>query len=300
MKITVPALATMAVLTLPAPAAVSPKAPNLVGAVIAALVVVPAVVLRHRRWAPRLGAALLAGLAVAAVAPLAGVGAPSEEEFQHELAIAYALGGLAGARAYVRMWSLPWDADDLVLLALACLAAAALLLALGGAVREEGRRELPPLRWRWPLALWSAALVLVSVPRAMFLAARADGPIQHSIMVIDGACFGGAEKLMSGTALLALIPPPIVVASGFGLWALLTLVGERPLGRVVGGLTVVPLVAGDIMTTWLPVLGCARPWEEAADLLTLSWVLFGPLPVVLILLAVRARRALAPDVRPAV
>lgn len=48
---------------------------------------------------------------------------------------------------------------------------------------------------------------------------------------------------------------------------------------------------------WMPVLGCAQSSEEgaAADPVTLAWALYTLLPVVLIVLAVRLRRAPSPS-----
>ncbi|MEU4228783.1 hypothetical protein AB0F17_31195 [Nonomuraea sp. NPDC026600] len=278
-----------------APAAIVPKAPNVViGAIVAALLIVPAVLLRHRRWASRLGAALLALLAVAAaIPPITGLGEPSEEEIQRYFAMRSASGGPADINAGALRF-LPWDDNDLLLLAIACLAAAALLLALDRTVHREEPRELLPLRWRWPLVMWGIALVLVSIPQAMVLASLADGSIEYSIIVMDGGCVGGLEEILFGPAtVLILIPQPIVVAVGFGLWALLARTGHRPLGRVVGWLTVVPLVVRDMMMNWMPALGCAQSSEEAADPVTLMWALYTLVPVVLIVLAVRVRRALA-------
>lgn len=116
-------------------------------------------------------------------------------------------------------------------------------------------------------------------------------------MIMGGDCVGGMEEILFGpaTAVLTLIPQPIVVAVGFGLWALLARTGHRPLGRVVGWLTVVPLVVRDMVMNWIPALGCAGFSEEAADPITLTWALYTLLPIVLIVLAVRVRRALAPN-----
>ncbi|MBT2224573.1 hypothetical protein [Nonomuraea sp. NEAU-A123] len=281
-----------------APAVIVPKAANVViGTIVAALLIVPVVLLRHRRWASRLGAALLALLAVAAaMPPITGLGKPSEEEIQRYLAIQNASGGPADINAGAPQF-LPWDDNDLLLLAIACLAAAALLLALDRTVHREEPRELLPLRWRWPLVMWGIALVLVSIPQTMFLTALADGSIEYSIMIMDGDCVGGMGEILYGpaTAVLILIPQPIVVAVGFGLWALLARTGHRPLGRVVGWLTVVPLVVRDMMMNWMPALGCAESSEEATNPITLTWALYTLLPVVLIVLAVRVHRALAPE-----
>ncbi|MFG1689809.1 hypothetical protein ACGFNP_57355 [Nonomuraea sp. NPDC049269] len=288
----------MAILMPLAPAVIVPKTANLViGAVVAALLVVPVVLLRHRRWASRLGAALLALLAVAAtMPPITGLGEPSEEEIQRYLVMRNASGGPADINVEALRF-LPWDDNDLLLLAVACLSAAALLVALGRAVHPEWRRELLPLRWRWPLVMWGVALVLVSIPQAMLLASLADGTTEYSIMIMDGGCFGAMEEILFGhaTAVLILIPQPIVVTVGFGLWALLARTGHLPLGRVVGWLTVVPLVVRDMEMNWLPALGCAESSEEAANPVTLMWVLYTLLPVVLIVLAVRVRRAFAPE-----
>ncbi|SDM08118.1 hypothetical protein SAMN05421874_1381, partial [Nonomuraea maritima] len=143
-KISVPVLCALATLMPLAPAVIVPKPANVVvGAVVAALLVVPVVVLRRRRWASRLGAALLALLAVAAaLPPFTGLGGPSEEEIQQYLAIQVAVGGpidfgfgtYGGALRF-----LPWDANDLLLLAVACFATAVLLTALGRAVHRKGR-----------------------------------------------------------------------------------------------------------------------------------------------------------------
>ncbi|MFG6192300.1 hypothetical protein [Nonomuraea sp. JJY05] len=276
------------------PALIAPKAANVVtGAAVAALLIVPVVVLRRRRWAPRLGAALLALLAVAAAAtPITGLGEPSEEEFRRYVALQSAIGGPIDTE---ELRVLPWDSGDLLLLALAFLAAAALLPALGRAV--QGRREPLPLCRRWPLIMWGVALVLVSIPQAMYLADLAGGTTEHSIMVFDVHCFVGLEEITYAAAVLILIPQPIVVAVGFGLWALLARTGHRPLGRVTGWLTVVPLVLEDVMVSWMPVLGCAQSSEETANPVTLSWALYTLLPVVLILLAVRVRRVPVPQER---
>ncbi|MEV4581737.1 hypothetical protein AB0K16_51740 [Nonomuraea jabiensis] len=172
---------------------------------------------------------------------------------------------------------------------------AALLLTLGQTVRREGR---PPLRWRWPLVMWGVALVLVSIPLAMLLAPLAGETMEYSIMIMNGDCFGGTEEIMFATAVLILIPQPIVVAVGFGLWALLARTGHRPLGRLVGWLTVAPMVLRDLAMNWMPVLGCAQPSEEGAvNPVTLPWALYTLLPVVLIVLAVRVRRTPAPQVQ---
>ncbi|MET7336812.1 hypothetical protein [Nonomuraea sp. NPDC005650] len=276
------------------PALIAPKAANVVtGAAVAALLIVPCVVLRRRRWAPRLGAALLALLAVAAAAtPITGIGKPSQYEIQRYAAAQNAIGKPID---FEDLRILPWDTDDLLLIALACLATAALLLTLGQTVRWEGRPEPAPLRRRWPLIMWGAALVLVSVPQAMYLATLPGGTMEYSIMIMNGDCFGGAEELMYAEALLILVPQPIVVAVGFGLWALLARTGHRPLGRLVGWLAVAPMVLRDLALNWMPVLGCAQsPEEAAASPVTLAWALYTLLPVVLIVLAVRLRRAPAP------
>nr|SBO99850.1 hypothetical protein BN4615_P9366 [Nonomuraea gerenzanensis] len=277
------------------PAAVLPGAANVATcAAVTAFLVVPVVVLRRRRWAPRLGAALLALLAVAAaLPPLTGLGARSEEEFRHALTIAAAVGSPADVQALISSGSLsalPWDGDFLLLLALACLAGAGLLLALHRLLHHQAR-ELLPLRWRWPLAMWGAALLLVSVPVAMMLGILGDWPSEAGMSFVDGACFGNVAELMAATAVLALLPHPIVVAVGFGLWALLAATGHRPTARVAGWLTVVPLVARDLMVSWLPVLDCTLSPDEVANPVTPGWVLYVLLPVVLILLAVRLRRA---------
>lgn len=292
-KISVPALCAAAILLPLAPAAVAPGTANVVaGAAVAALLVVPVVVLRRRLWAPRLGAALLALLAVAAAAtPISGLDKPSQEEV-----VRYVAGRSAGDGPidFGDLRILPWDTDDLLLIALACLATAALLLTLGQAVRGEG---MPPPRLRWPLVMWGVALVLVSIPLAMLLAPLAGETMEYSIMIMNGDCFGGTEEIMFATAVLVLIPQPIVVAVGFGLWALLARTGHRPLGRLVGWLTVAPMVLRDLALNWMPVLGCAQSSEEeaAADPVTLAWALYTLLPVVLIVLAVRLRRAPAPS-----
>ncbi|MBB5778729.1 hypothetical protein [Nonomuraea jabiensis] len=293
-KISVPALCAAALLMPLVPAAIAPTAANVVtGAAVAALLVVPVVVLRRRLWAPRLGAALLALLAVAAAAtPISGLGKPSQEEVAR-----YVAGHSAGGRPvdFGDLRILPWDTDDLLLIALACLATAALLLTLGQTVRREGR---PPLRWRWPLVMWGVALVLVSIPLAMLLAPLAGETMEYSIMIMNGDCFGGTEEIMFATAVLVLIPQPIVVAVGFGLWALLARTGHRPLGRLVGWLTVAPMVLRDLAMNWMPVLGCAQPSEEGTvNPVTLPWALYTLLPVVLIVLAVRVRRTPTPQVR---
>ncbi|WP_431927335.1 hypothetical protein [Nonomuraea jabiensis] len=277
------------------PAAIAPTAANVVtGAALAALLVVPVVVLRHRPWAPRLGAALLVLLAVAAAAtPITRIGEPSQEEIQR-----YAWGQSAmGKPLDLRdLRILPWDTDDLLLIALACLATAALLLTLGQTVHWEGRPELLPLRRRWPLIMWGVALVVVSIPQTMFLATLFGGTTEYSIMIMNGDCFGGGEEIMYAAAVLILIPQPIVVAVGFGLWALLARTGHRPLGRLVGWLAVAPIVLRDVAMNWLPVLGCAQSSEEeAANPVTPLWALYTLLPVVLIVLAVRVRRIPAPE-----
>ncbi|GAA4536816.1 hypothetical protein GCM10023096_87640 [Nonomuraea ferruginea] len=56
------------------------------------------------------------------------------------------------------------------------------------------------------------------------------------------------------------------------------------MGRAVGWLKLVPLLVGDLMMTWMPVLGCTRP---PADRITLTCALFTLLPAVLLVLAVR-------------
>ncbi|GAA2206604.1 hypothetical protein GCM10009850_020620 [Nonomuraea monospora] len=294
-KIALPGLSALALLVPLVPAAVLPGAANVATCVaVTALLVVPVVVLRHRRWAPRLGAALLALLAVAAATPpLTGLGAPSEEEWQDAMAVAYAISGPSGVDALVSEGALNfllWSGDFLLLLALACLACAGLLLALHRLLHHQARALLP-LRWRWPLAMWSAALVLVSIPYAMLVAILADGPSEIGMSFYDGACFGNSGEVMFATAVLSLLPPPIVVAVGFALWALLAGTGHRPTARVAGWLTVVPLVAGDLMVSWLPVLGCAQSSDEVTNPVTTGWVLYVLLPIVLILLAVRLRRA---------
>ncbi|SDK75077.1 hypothetical protein SAMN05421869_118148 [Nonomuraea jiangxiensis] len=278
------------------PAVIAPRAANVViGVAIAAFLIVPVVVLRRRRWASRLGAALLVLLAVAVALPITGLGAPSEEELQRYAVIHAINGGPADSGG--SPWLLPWYSADLLLIAAACLAAAALLPALGRAVHGDGRPALRPLRWRWPLLLWGVALALVSVPQALYVAAVADGSVDQGIILWDGSCAGALEAVLLGPVMimLVLVPLPIMVAVGFGLWALLAGTGHRPLGRVVGWLTVVPLVASDLVLNWLPALGCARSSEEAAHPVTLAWAWHTLLPVVLIVLAVRLRRVSTPD-----
>ncbi|MDF5758444.1 hypothetical protein [Spongiactinospora sp. TRM90649] len=78
----------MAIVLPPAPFAVTPKITNFaLGAAVAALVVAPVIVLRRRRWLPRLGSALTAlpvVLAMVAVAvttpPIAHLIGPHEED----------------------------------------------------------------------------------------------------------------------------------------------------------------------------------------------------------------------------
>jgi hypothetical protein len=297
-KISVSALGTLAVLMPLAPAIIVPKPANAVGVVVSALLVVPVIVLRRRRWASPLGAALLTALAATAAIPqFIWRGEPSREDLEHYLAIESAAGRTPDFSAATRgeaLRFLPWDANDLLLLTIACLATAVLLLALGWTVHRKGPREPLPLRWRWPLVMWGLALALVSIPQAMVLVATADGTAEYGIMIFDGNCAGGLGEILFGpaTAVLILIPQPIAVAVGFGLWALLARTGHRPLGRMVGWLTVAPLVVRDMLMTWMPVLGCAHS-DEAADPITLLWALYTLLPVVLIVLAVRVRRAKA-------
>ncbi|MEV6159744.1 hypothetical protein AB0L53_56355 [Nonomuraea sp. NPDC052129] len=61
----------------------------------------------------------------------------------------------------------------------------------------------------------------MSIPQTIVLAALAEGTTDYSIMITGGDCGGGMEEILFGpTAVLILIPQPIVVAVGFGLWAL--------------------------------------------------------------------------------
>ncbi|MFI6705001.1 hypothetical protein ACIBF7_01125 [Nonomuraea sp. NPDC050478] len=283
-----PALSALAILMPLAPAVIVPKTANVVaGAVIAVLLVVPVVALRRKRWASRAGAALLTLLAVAAaVPPVSGLGSPSAEEIQHYVTVQVALGRPVDLHGGA-LGSLPWDDIDLLLLAVACLATAALVLTLGRAVHQEGQRELRPLRWRWPLVMWGVALLLVSVPQTVVVLAA--GTAEYGMIVMDGSCFGALEEILLGPAMamVILLPQPLVVALGFALWALLARTGHRLLGRAVGWLTLAPLLAADLMMTWMPLLGCTR---SPADPITLTWALFTFLPVVLIVLAVRVRR----------
>ncbi|TXK34338.1 hypothetical protein [Nonomuraea sp. C10] len=283
-----PALSALAILMPLAPAVIVPKTANVVaGAVITVLLVAPVVALRRKRWASRTGAALLTLLAVAAaVPPVSGLGRPTSEEIQRYVAVQVALGRPVDLHGGA-LGSLPWDDTDLLLLAVACLATAALLLMLGRAVHQDGRRELRPLRWRWPLVMWGAALLLVSVPQTMVVLAA--GTAEHGMIVMDGSCFGALEEILlwPAMAMVILLPQPLVVALGFALWALLARTGHRLLGRAVGWLTLAPLLAADLMMTWMPLLGCTR---SPADPITLTWALFTFLPVVLIVLAVRVRR----------
>ncbi|MCG5217475.1 hypothetical protein [Streptosporangium sp. KLBMP 9127] len=134
-KIPVPALCALAILLPLVPFVVAPKTANVaLGATVAALLIAPVVVLRRERWVPRLGAALLALLAVAAVAvtmpPIASLIGPREEDLNLYAQIQYFSSGPAEPGA-LAPWFLPWNSDDLLLFAVACLAEAALLLALG-------------------------------------------------------------------------------------------------------------------------------------------------------------------------
>ncbi len=289
-RISVPALSALAILMPLAPAVLVPKTANVVaGAVIAALLVAPVVALRRKRWASRAGAALLTLLAVAAaVPPVSGLGRPASEEIQRYVAVQVALGRPVDLHGGV-LGSLPWDDTDLLLLAVACLATAALLLMLGRAVHDDGRRELRPLRWRWPLVMWGAALLLVSVPQTVVVLAA--GTAEYGMIVMDGSCFGALEEILlwPAMAMVILLPQPLVVALGFALWALLARTGHRLLGRAVGWLTLAPLLAADLMMTWMPLLGCTRS-TDPADPITFAWALFTFLPVVLIVLAVQVRR----------
>ncbi|MEV0829043.1 hypothetical protein [Nonomuraea rubra] len=294
-RIALPVVCALALLTPLVPAVIVPRAANVAaGAAITAFLIVPVVVLRRRRWAPLLGAGLLALLAVAAATPpITGLGMPSEEEVRQAVEMHYAVGGLDAVRAFSgdALRFLLWDGDELLLIALACLVAAALLLVLDRIVRPRAPRELLPLRWRWPLVMWGAALVLVGVPQAMLLVVLAGGPSEVEISIMDSACFGNVAELMTAAAVLMLLPQPLVVAVGFGLWALLARTGHRPAARVAGWLTVVPLAVRDLMVNWLPVLGCTLDEEQVTNPVTPLWVLYALLPVVLILLAVRLRRA---------
>ncbi|WP_345150053.1 hypothetical protein [Nonomuraea rubra] len=127
-RIALPVVCALALLTPLVPAVIVPRAANVAaGAAITAFLIVPVVVLRRRRWAPLLGAGLLALLAVAAATPpITGLGMPSEEEVRQAVEMHYAVGGLDAVRAFSgdALRFLLWDGDELLLIALACLVAA--------------------------------------------------------------------------------------------------------------------------------------------------------------------------------
>ncbi|MGI5267652.1 hypothetical protein ACQEUU_00720 [Nonomuraea sp. CA-218870] len=126
-RISVPSLSALAILTPLAPAVIVPKPANVVaGAVISALLVAPVVALRRKRGASWVGAALLALLAMtAAVQPVFGFGNPSAEEIRRQVEIQIALGRPIDLHGGALRF-LPWDANDLLLLAVAALTTAVL------------------------------------------------------------------------------------------------------------------------------------------------------------------------------
>ncbi|MFI9836290.1 hypothetical protein ACIHFD_04615 [Nonomuraea sp. NPDC051941] len=76
----------------------------------------------------------------------------------------------------------------------------------------------------------------MSIPQAMLLVNLSDGTTEYSITIMDGSCVGGMEETLFGpvTVVLILILQPIVVAMGFGLWALPARSGHRLLAMCDG------------------------------------------------------------------
>ncbi|MEV0391333.1 hypothetical protein [Nonomuraea sp. NPDC050643] len=225
-KLSVPALSVLAILLPLAPAAIEPTGPTAIaGAAVAAVLVVPAVVLRRRRWVLRVSAALLFLLAASAFAPpLTGLGRPSREEIITSFTIDRGRRLLDDAASTFP----PFDDNALLLLGAAFAASAGALL--GGARSERG--AVPPIRWRTSLALWGAALVLVSVPYAMALLFPVPAPaaIGHGMVAMEGDClgFGAYQRLGPLLSPLLLLPQPVVVAAGFAVWAPLAMTCSSP------------------------------------------------------------------------
>jgi hypothetical protein len=260
-----------------------------------------------RRWVLRLSAALLILLAAAAVTPLTGLGRPSEAEVQARLAMGEAPAVATGRRSGIAAL-LPFD-DAALLLIGAAFATAAILLLVVGRRQGIGPRAVIPVRWRMSLTLWSVALALVSIPYVSFLFSSTT--TEYDMIALWGGC-PGFDLYMSADFLLSplrLVPQPAVVAVGFGVWALLVRKGYRRWGRAVGWATVIPLGLFGALAFVMAGLdavageGCARTWGQMYEPASWAWELYDVGTAVLIIVAVRVRRARrpyrSPDVRVA-
>ncbi|MET9342278.1 hypothetical protein [Nonomuraea sp. NPDC003804] len=146
---------------------------------------------------------------------------------------------------------------------------------------------------RSSIVLWAVALALVVVLfAAAFLA-------ESGLVIVSGwgvACPGFDLYDEVGMVLqpLAMVPQPVIVLVGFGLWLLLVRTGSPRWGRAVGWLTGLGLTWGSLMTLGFAAVDlaveaeCARSWAPffALDGFAL-WNACDVLAGVLILVAVR-------------
>ncbi|MGW4469946.1 hypothetical protein ACWENQ_09755 [Nonomuraea sp. NPDC004354] len=147
---------------------------------------------------------------------------------------------------------------------------------------------------RSSIVLWAVALVLIVVREgAAFLA-------EPGLAIIAGQpCPGFDLHGEVGMALLplAVVPQPVIVLTGFGLWLLLMRRRSPRWGRAVGWLTGFGLTWGSLMTLGFAAVDlavdaeCARSWAPffALDGFAL-WNACDVLAGVLILVAVRVPR----------
>ncbi|MFE3451310.1 hypothetical protein ACFXJ8_20535 [Nonomuraea sp. NPDC059194] len=145
---------------------------------------------------------------------------------------------------------------------------------------------------RSSLVLWAVAFALTAIPYVYWAFAA-----ESAIYVVAGsrACpgFDLHSEVSSVLAPLHVVPGPLIVVAGCGLWALLVRKGLPRWGRAVGwlaavGLTWPFLITVGFATTDL-VVGeeCGQTW---APFLQLGWTGLRLLTGVLVVVAVRVRR----------
>lgn len=131
------ALAVAAVLTPLAPAVLNPSPATIVTCAAVSALVAAVVAQRRRRWVTWTGAGLLTLLAVSAALALAGFTlADAQAEAASPLAGEWEAALRGGA---LRIMPVPWYANDLLVLASACLITAILLAALALAAPRPAR-----------------------------------------------------------------------------------------------------------------------------------------------------------------
>lgn len=145
------------------------------------------------------------------------------------------------------------------------------------------------------MVLWTAALVLSAAPYALlpFLEGGSGGGY-----VSFALCPGFSRYLdVSGyLSPLGLIPAPVVILMGFGVWALSAKKGHPRWGRAAGLLTALVVGTYSLVTLSLAAAdvvvdgSCAGQWEMLVGGLSVFWHFYIVAVAVLVIAAARVGR----------